>query len=162
MLQFDALTLPPIRVLHRYMAHPTGGEPDTAPIAERLAHRNPGMTQALPRVLPEREATMASIAWDASTPMRENRWGIPEPAAGREIAPETIDLVLIPLLAFDRKGQRVGYGKGYYDRFLKRCRGDCMKLGLSFFEPVDSIDDAGEHDVPLDLCITPHRTYGFT
>ena len=120
------------------------------------------MTQALPRVLPEREATMASIAWDACTPMRENRWGIPEPAAGREIAPETIDLVLIPLLAFDRKGHRVGYGKGYYDRFLKRCRGDCMKLGLSFFEPVDSIYDAGEHDVPLDLCVTPHRTYVFT
>ena len=162
MLQFDVLTLPPIRILHRYMVHPAGGEPDPAPLAERLALSNPGMLQVAPRILSESEATMASIAWEATTPMRENRWGIPEPASGEEVAPEAIDLVLIPLVAFDRKGQRVGYGKGYYDRFLKRCRTDCLKLGLSYFEPIDSIDDPGVHDVPLDLCVTPYRAYGFT
>jgi 5-formyltetrahydrofolate cyclo-ligase len=65
------------------------------------------------------------------------------------------------LLAFDVKGNRVGYGKGYFDKYLKECREDCIKVGLSYYEPLDSIDDANEFDVPLDFCITPQRTYVF-
>ena len=70
-------------------------------------------------------------------------------------------MVLVPLLAFDSKGYRVGYGKGFYDRFLKQCRNDCVKIGLSYFEPIDAINDAGEFDVPLDFCITPQKAYVF-
>ena len=65
------------------------------------------------------------------------------------------------MLAFDTRGNRVGYGKGFYDRYLPACRPDCIKLGFSYFDPVDSVDDAHEFDVPLDLCITPNRTYVF-
>jgi len=49
----------------------------------------------------------------------------------------------------------VGYGKGYYDRFLKRCRTDCLKVGLSYFGPVETIPEAHDADIPLDCCITP-------
>jgi 5-formyltetrahydrofolate cyclo-ligase len=70
-------------------------------------------------------------------------------------------MIIIPLLAFDEKGYRVGYGKGFYDRYLKECREDCLKIGLSYFEAVPSVDDAAEFDVPLDFCITPQRTYVF-
>ena len=51
--------------------------------------------------------------------------------------------------------------KGFFDRYLKGCREDCIKIGFSYFEPLDSIDDANEFDVPLDFCITPQRIYVF-
>jgi 5-formyltetrahydrofolate cyclo-ligase len=69
--------------------------------------------------------------------------------------------VLIPLLAFDRKGHRVGYGKGYYDRFLRTCRKDVVKIGFSYFDPVEKIEDASRYDVRLNYCITPNDIYRF-
>jgi 5-formyltetrahydrofolate cyclo-ligase len=67
--------------------------------------------------------------------------------------------VIIPLLAFDERGYRVGYGKGFYDRFLQGLT--TLKVGVSFFESGDDIEDVNEHDVQMDLCITPHRVYDF-
>jgi 5-formyltetrahydrofolate cyclo-ligase len=63
----------------------------------------------------------------------------------------------------DSTGHRIGYGKGYYDRFLRTCRPECKKIGLSFFEVMEeTIADAGEHDIPLDACITPTQLVQFT
>ncbi len=92
-----------------------------------------------------------------------NQWRIPEPEplTSERILPEKIDIVLVPLLAFDRQGYRVGYGGGYYDRFLPQTRPDCIKMGLSLFEEVDKIADIDEYDIPLDACITPERLYDF-
>ncbi len=70
-------------------------------------------------------------------------------------------MALIPLYAFDKNGYRVGYGKGYYDRYLKRCSEDLIAVGLSYFEPVDIINDTNQFDVPLSFCITPHTVYEF-
>jgi 5-formyltetrahydrofolate cyclo-ligase len=70
-------------------------------------------------------------------------------------------MVIVPMLAFDRQGNRVGYGKGYYDSFLKQCRPDCIKVGVCYFEPIAQIDDAGDFDVPLNFCITPQQVYVF-
>jgi len=91
-----------------------------------------------------------------------NKWGVPEPRSTVESFPETtFDLVFIPLLAFDKSGHRVGYGAGYYDRFLSKCKPDCLKVGLSFFEPVDEISDADEFDVKLNHCVTPSKIWTF-
>ncbi len=73
----------------------------------------------------------------------------------------SIDWVLVPLLAFDRRGHRVGYGKGFYDRFLAGCRSDARKIGLSLFAPVVAIDDIGSQDVALDAVVTPDRVWTF-
>lgn len=70
-------------------------------------------------------------------------------------------MVLIPLLAFDKNGYRVGYGKGFYDRFLAECRPDVVKVGLSVFEPIDEITDLNEFDIKMDFCITPNRVWQF-
>ena len=90
-----------------------------------------------------------------------NQYGIPEPVGGKEIMPEELDLVFVPLLGFDLQGNRVGYGKGYYDRFLSKCKDDVIKVGLSFLSPIDCIEDVDFFDKKLDFCITPERVYAF-
>jgi 5-formyltetrahydrofolate cyclo-ligase len=87
--------------------------------------------------------------------------GIPEPVQGELIPDEQIDLVFVPLLAFDKKGNRVGYGKGFYDRFLAQCRPNTQKMGLSFFCPIDEISDVDPWDVKLDSCICPDKIWTF-
>lgn len=93
--------------------------------------------------------------------LKLNRFGVPEPLSGIVINPQQIDVVFVPLLIFDHQGHRVGYGKGYYDRFLGECNRDTLKVGLSFFDPVSKIEDIDTNDVPLDYAVTPRETYAF-
>lgn len=97
-----------------------------------------------------------------STQLTENKWGIPEPLEATETVDETtFDLVFVPLLAFDKSGNRVGYGGGYYDRFLEKCSPKCLKVGLSFFAPIEKIEDTDLHDIRLDFCVTPQKIWTF-
>lgn len=96
-----------------------------------------------------------------STIIRKNNYNIPEPVDGIEVPVSKIDVVFVPLLAFDKTGHRVGYGKGFYDRFLLQCRADVIKVGLSFFEAEDLISDTNPEDIRLDFCVTPARIYKF-
>jgi 5-formyltetrahydrofolate cyclo-ligase len=96
-----------------------------------------------------------------STVIKKNKYNIPEPVDGIEITYNKIEVVFVPLLAFDKQGHRVGYGKGFYDTFLNECKPETIKIGLSFFEAEDTIDDFFESDVKLDYCITPERVYTF-
>ena len=113
---------------------------------------------AFPRVTSEVAGTMEMVFSDqfANSP-----WGIPEPVGGRVVEPVELDVVLIPLLAFDVNGHRVGYGKGFYDRYLAACRPDCLKIGISFFESLASIEDVEAHDIALDMAICPTQVYDF-
>ncbi len=96
-----------------------------------------------------------------NTRIKKNAYNIPEPVDGIPIVNESIDVVFVPLLGFDGVGNRVGYGKGFYDRFLSGCKPETIKIGLSFFEAEDHITDVCEHDVKLDYCVTPHTIYSF-
>jgi len=96
-----------------------------------------------------------------STLIKKNDYNIPEPIDGIEISNDKIEVVFVPLLAFDTKGNRVGYGKGFYDRFLANCKPETVKIGLSFFDPEDEINDIFESDVRLDYCVTPNKNYAF-
>jgi len=96
-----------------------------------------------------------------NTLLKKNKWHIPEPVDGIIVDEKQIEVVFIPLLAFDKKGNRVGYGKGFYDTFLKNCNADVLKIGLSLFEPEEKINDITKNDVPLDYCITPDKVYKF-
>lgn len=106
--------------------------------------------------------TLEHILLTDNTKLTANSWGVPEPVEGIEIAPSKIDVVFLPLLAFDTKGNRVGYGKGFYDTFLSECKKDVIKVGLSTFEAEDEIADVNENDIPLDYCITPESIYSFS
>jgi len=116
-----------------------------------------------PRVIPGTRE-MEHYLLTSETILRNNQWKIPEPdpETSLKVLPSDIDAVLIPLLAFDKKGFRVGYGGGYYDRFLAQCKPTALKIGVSFFEPVEEISDLDAYDVPMDFCITPSSILNFT
>lgn len=105
-------------------------------------------------------STMQHFLLTDNTTLKINSWGIPEPQNGFEVQPQQIDVVFIPLLAFDKQGNRLGYGKGFYDRFLASCKTDCLKIGLSFFEAEDALEFSA-YDIPLTHCVTPNKTYRF-
>ena len=70
-------------------------------------------------------------------------------------------MVFVPLLAFDLKGHRVGYGKGFYDNLLASCKPETIKVGFSFFDAEAEIEDVFSGDIPLDYCVTPKQVYKF-
>ncbi len=92
--------------------------------------------------------------------LEQGAYGILEPKKEfiRETDPNVVDVVLIPGVAFDERGYRVGYGAGYYDRFLERVRPDTKKVALSFEMQivVNAFEDT--HDVPVDMIITEKGT----
>jgi len=104
---------------------------------------------------------MAHVLLTDNVVIRKNEWNIPEPQNGFPVNDDLIEVVFIPLLAYDESGNRVGYGKGFYDIFLSKCGPDTVKVGLSFFDPEPFISDADVHDVKLDYCVTPNKTINF-
>ncbi|MFI0425994.1 MAG: 5-formyltetrahydrofolate cyclo-ligase [Flavobacterium sp.] len=96
-----------------------------------------------------------------NTKIKKNSYNVPEPVDGLEVPDAKIDVVFVPLLAYDKQGNRVGYGKGFYDNFLSKCKPETIKIGLSFFPPEEKIDDVSESDVKLDFCVTPDEIIKF-
>ena len=105
--------------------------------------------------------SMSHFLLSDSTKLKKNKYNIPEPIDGIEISISKIDVVFVPLLAFDINGNRVGYGKGFYDRFLEACKSDTIKIGLSFFEAETESIDTSRNDIKLDYGITPAKIYKF-
>lgn len=105
--------------------------------------------------------TLTHFLLTDNTLIRKNNYNIPEPVDGIEVPPNKIEVVFVPLLAFDKTGHRVGFGKGFYDKFLSACKPDTIKVGLSLFDAEDKITDIFEGDVKLDYCVTPDRVYSF-
>ena len=111
------------------------------------------------KMLPDKK--LIHLRVNQSTRFIQNDYNILEPDSSEEILPTDLDVVIIPLLCFDKNGNRVGYGGGYYDKFLSKTKNAVIKIGLSFFEPVDQIDGITELDVPLDICVTSEKVYDF-
>ena len=95
------------------------------------------------------------LTWETTS------FDVEQPKSGDIVLPLQLDCVLVPLLAFDERGYRVGYGKGFYDRYLARCKPDVITVGVTFFEAERLISDTNEYDVPLTYCVTPQRLYVF-
>jgi 5-formyltetrahydrofolate cyclo-ligase len=159
LIRFQQLSLPFVSYVHTYLTLETMHEVDPGPLVRSLEFRNPGMKTVVPRI--NEEDILEHIIMEDDSILIDNRFGIPEPLSGLRVDAAVIDLVFVPLLGFDEKGNRVGYGKGYYDRFLTECRDDVVIIGLSFLEAVGEITDTDPWDVPLQYCITPNRVYEF-
>ena len=160
LIQFQSAALPFIDYVLSFYPIEQNNEINTFLFTDYLHFKNPNLQICYPRTNLH-DLTMEAVVCNADSIFEANAYNIPEPTDTDTADPALLDMVIIPMLAFDSNGNRVGYGKGFYDRFLARCRPDCLKVGLSYFDPVDSIDDANEFDVPLNLCITPQRAYVF-
>ncbi|WP_185876734.1 5-formyltetrahydrofolate cyclo-ligase [Blattabacterium cuenoti] len=101
--------------------------------------------------------------FDEKTLLKKSKYGILEPiyTEKRIVSPSIIEVIFIPLLIFDLKGYRIGYGKGFYDRFILLCKKNVIKIGLSFFYPVKEIGFLHENDLSIDLGITPTNIFFF-
>ena len=106
------------------------------------------------------DSSLTHFLLEDHTVIKTNKWGIPEPEDGLEIPAERLDVVFVPLLAYDESGNRLGYGKGFYDRFLAQCKPEVIKVGVSYFSAEKSIPTSST-DIPLNYCITPNKVYEF-
>lgn len=142
---------------HVFLSIAEKGEIDTCFILSILQGKDKNV------VVPKTKTNNTFVSYLLTDHMRikKNKWGIPEPVDGVEVPPSKIDVVFLPLLAFDGMGNRVGYGKGFYDAFLGQCRPNVLKVGLSFFEAENEITDIRKDDVPMDYCVTPEKIYRF-
>jgi 5-formyltetrahydrofolate cyclo-ligase len=148
--------------IHSFLPIRRHNEVDTWPIIECLWKKFGHIQISVP-VVDQATHQMEHYTIFPNTPLVENRLGIPQPAVGSRYKTdlEHITAVLVPLLAFDQQGHRVGYGGGYYDRFLAASVPNSRKIGLSLFAPVKQIDNVELTDVKLDACITPDQVYKF-
>ncbi|HEY0677080.1 MAG TPA: 5-formyltetrahydrofolate cyclo-ligase [Chitinophagaceae bacterium] len=160
LIQFQKLELPDINSLLSYWPIATHNEVNTLPVTDFVKFRIPGLQLAYPRTNHE-AISMEAILVDDETEYETDRYGIAEPRTGSVLPPSELDVVFVPMLVYDVKGYRVGYGKGFYDRFLRHCREDVIKIGFSYFEPEPVISDVNEFDIPLNFAITPERIYEF-
>lgn len=152
----NVLALPAVADAATVMAFSSfGSEVDTGPIIERL--ERDGRRVALPRV---EGRDIVAVAYRSDDRVRPTSFGAMEPAGGEMLAPEEIDVVIVPGLAFDQSGHRVGYGRGFYDRFLVTLPPDALTVGICF--SVQLVDEVphGHGDRPVDLVMTEHGLNG--
>jgi 5-formyltetrahydrofolate cyclo-ligase len=160
LIQFQTVDLPFISNVFSYWPIEENKEPNTHLFTDYLEFKFPDLKLLYPKS-DFANNQMQAVWVNEETLFTKNPFNIYEPEAGEIVAAEKIDMIIVPLLVADRNGYRVGYGKGFYDKFLASCREDCIKVGFSYFEPLEAIDDCNEFDVPLDLCITPQNVYVF-
>ena len=142
---------------HIYLSNSLNNEVETDEVIKLLFKKNKRVY--VPKIMGE---NLIHIEINKNTSYSENQFSVREPSSANTSDPKIFDVVFIPLLAYDKSGERVGYGGGYYDRFLLNTKKNVLKVGLSFYEPVEKILNVEEHDIKLDYVITPKIVYNFT
>jgi 5-formyltetrahydrofolate cyclo-ligase len=160
-LFFANFDLSKIKYLHVFLPILQHNEINTWLIIKYLQQNFPQINIVIPKII-SANSTLSNYLFDEKK-LIENHWGILEPSGENQvkILPEQIDLVIIPLLIFDKNGNRVGYGKGFYDRFLQECKLETLKIGVCLEEAIELIEDTNEFDIKMDFCITPNKIYRF-
>lgn len=155
---FATFPLHHLHNIHCFLPILTQNEIDTWLIIKEIWHLYPHIL-TLTSKTELTTALMSSYIFTPDTSIVQNRWHVPEPVDAHLFADSEIEMILLPLLCFDQQGQRVGYGKGCYDRFLQHCSPQAIKIGLSLFAPVERIVDAQLFDQKLDYCIMPQGVW---
>ena len=159
LIQFQKLKLPAKAGFMSYLPIEVQNEYDPWLLEEYYLFVHENAALVYPLVNPKEE-TMRAVIVGEENEYEDNEYGVLEPIGGVKINPKDIGIMIVPLIAFDKNGHRVGYGKGYYDKYIAECSPDLIKIGVSFFDPID-IDDINEFDKKLNYCITPTKTYKF-
>lgn len=155
--QFVHLDFNGVKTLHIFLPITEKREPNTFLLIEWLAENHPEIKIIVPKADFE-TALMTHYEYLGIDDLQKNLYNILEPQKGN-LHNGAVDMVLVPLLVFDKLGYRVGYGKGFYDRFLQNL--NAQKIGISLSPAIDRIDDVNDHDIRLDYCITPTETIKF-
>lgn len=154
MIQLQRIDLPYAENLLNYMPLEQKGEPNTFFFSHYFRFLNPGLRIAYP-VSNMKDYTIEAFYADDDTEFERRAFDLVEPLSQALAAPEDFDIIIVPMIVADEQGYRVGYGKGMYDKYLKRCRKDVFKIGFSFFPPVAKISDIHQNDIPLDVLVYP-------
>ncbi len=160
LIQLQRLELPFVQKVFNYVPMEHKAEPNTYLFSHYLSFIIPDLTIAYP-VTDISNSSMEAYIVHEDTEFEQRAFGLIEPISTALIDPQDIDLIIVPLLAADQLGYRVGYGKGIYDRYISRCREDVFKIGFSFFPPVKQISDININDLPLDVLVCPEKIYYF-
>lgn len=104
---------------------------------------------------------MLSCLIDENTEFESGKFNVPEPQNFQLFDSKEIEVIFMPMVICDQLGNRIGYGGGFYDKFLQECKKGIIKIGLNFFEPIPKIEDVFESDVPLDYCVTGNEIVSF-
>lgn len=139
------------KLIHCFLPIHRLKEIDTVPLIKKLQQSN----QVCIPISNFNSNTMTAKILTETTQFQDNASGIPEPVTGEDAAIEDIDVVIVPLLAVDQYGNRLGYGKGFYDRFLTDCKPGTLFIGLSMFGIHEDFKEVAPHDVPLHYVVTP-------
>lgn len=141
-----------IETIHVFLSIEKQKEINTNPIIDFLLSNNKKVVVSKSSF---KDNTLSHFFFERTTTLEINHYGIPEPLNAKEIDVKEIDLVFVPLLISDKKNYRVGYGKGFYDRFLSECKEGVKTIGLNFFKPINKIEDVNEFDIALNQIIYP-------
>jgi 5-formyltetrahydrofolate cyclo-ligase len=157
---FQQIDLQHVKVLHSFIPMENTKEPDTWMIINRILKSFGHIRISVPKINVH-SISIENFYFEDPGQLKHNAWGIREPEYGEPTKTSDIDMVLVPMLIADQNGHRVGYGKGFYDKFLSTCKTSCIPVGLCFYEPITKIDDVNELDMPLKYCATPRKVHSF-
>jgi len=150
--QIYELDISEVKIIHIFLSLEKFNEINTGPIIDYFRTKN------IKIVVPKtnlKNNSLTHFYLEDDTELEINNYGIPEPKDAIQVPENVIDLVFVPLLISDKNHHRIGYGKGFYDRFLSSCRPNCIKIGLNYFKPISEIKDINEFDIALDLVLYP-------
>lgn len=142
--------------IHCFLSIPEKGEVDTSLFLNYFFEHK--IRVFVPKIV---KVKLIALEINNDTPLIQNAWGIKEPAGNEDCGVKDYDFVITPLLYADQFGNRVGYGKGFYDRFFSEINPKAKKIGVSFFPPQENVEDVSEFDIPLNYLITPTETLSF-
>lgn len=158
----NRFTLKSVRYFHIFQSISSFNEIDTQPFVNYAWSRHSHVRVVVP-IVEKGKDDLLHVEMMPEQEMQTSSWGIPEPVPPwKHVFPMQMDMVLVPLLGFDMRGHRLGYGKGFYDRFLNLCRPKCLKIGLALEmgkQGKNLLTHSG--DVPLDFIVTEAEIYRF-
>lgn len=149
---FDFFNIESLQYVHIFLSIYSKKEPNTWGMIKRIKESFTSVNLVVPKV---ENTLLRHYLYTGKKNLEGSAWGIFEPKGGLEVDVKKLDMILVPLVSYDLNGNRIGYGKGFYDKFLSQCRDDAIKVGLSLSPPLDTIPYRDDHDIPLDYCVYP-------
>lgn len=144
--------------IHTFIPIKKNKEPDTFPFIQYLWSKEHDV-DVITAISDLNNPILNHVKITEDTTFLENKWGIPEPQGCDSYPIDNIECVLVPMVVGSKNGHRIGYGKGYYDRFLQKCKSSTKFVGITMSPLLENDVYASEYDIPMHSMITPFEIY---